>query len=79
MSTAQRPNKNLLCYGDNLAFLKNTDLLPDESIDLIYLDPPFNSSRSYNRSRYGAAPWPESRRAGRSARTKRTATRPRPG
>jgi len=22
--------------------------IPDESVDLIYLDPPFNSNRSYN-------------------------------
>ena len=36
---------NLLCYGDNLAFLKQFD---DESVDLIYLDPPFNSQQSYN-------------------------------
>ena len=33
-------------YGDNLPILR--DYIPDESIDLIYLDPPFNSSRSYN-------------------------------
>lgn len=40
--------KNTLCFGDNLAFLKNPSLFPDESIDLIYLDPPFNSQRGYN-------------------------------
>jgi len=39
------PPKNLLCYGDNLAFLKDFD---DECVDLIYLDPPFNSQQSYN-------------------------------
>lgn len=38
--------KNTLFYGDNLPILR--EYLPDESIDLIYLDPPFNSSRSYN-------------------------------
>ncbi len=37
---------NTLFYGDNLAVLR--EYLPDESIDLIYLDPPFNSSRTYN-------------------------------
>lgn len=37
---------NTLFYGDNLAILR--EYLPDESVDLIYLDPPFNSSRSYN-------------------------------
>ena len=37
---------NTLFYGDNLPILR--DYLPDESVDLIYLDPPFNSNRSYN-------------------------------
>lgn len=37
---------NTLYYGDNLEVLR--DHIPDESIDLIYLDPPFNSNRSYN-------------------------------
>lgn len=34
-----------LYYGDNLDVLKG---LPDESVDLVYLDPPFNSARNYN-------------------------------
>jgi len=38
--------KNTLFYGDNLDILRN--YIDDESIDLIYLDPPFNSNRSYN-------------------------------
>lgn len=38
--------KNTLFYGDNLPILR--EYFSDESIDLIYLDPPFNSSRSYN-------------------------------
>jgi site-specific DNA-methyltransferase (adenine-specific) len=37
---------NVLYYGDNLDILR--EHVPDESIDLIYLDPPFNSNRSYN-------------------------------
>lgn len=37
---------NILYYGDNLQILR--DHIPDESVDLIYLDPPFNSNRSYN-------------------------------
>mgnify|MGYP001267728620 CR=1 FL=1 len=37
---------NHLYYGDNLPILQ--DRIPDESVDLIYLDPPFNSNRSYN-------------------------------
>ena len=38
--------RNTLYYGDNLAILR--DYIADESVDLIYLDPPFNSARSYN-------------------------------
>jgi DNA modification methylase len=40
--------KNLLCFGDNLQFLTDTDMFPKECVDLIYLDPPFNSQQSYN-------------------------------
>jgi site-specific DNA-methyltransferase (adenine-specific) len=36
----------VLFYGDNLPILR--DHIPDESVDLVYLDPPFNSNRSYN-------------------------------
>ena len=39
---------NVLYYGDNLQILRNRDYFPDNSIDLIYLDPPFNSKASYN-------------------------------
>ena len=38
--------KNKLYFGDNLGILR--DHIPDESVDLIYLDPPFNSQRLYN-------------------------------
>jgi DNA modification methylase len=38
--------ENTLFYGDNLSILR--DYIPDESVDLVYLDPPFNSNRSYN-------------------------------
>jgi site-specific DNA-methyltransferase (adenine-specific) len=38
--------KNTLFYGDNLSVLR--EYIPDNSVDLIYLDPPFNSSRTYN-------------------------------
>ncbi|MBA3342017.1 MAG: site-specific DNA-methyltransferase [Gemmatimonadaceae bacterium] len=40
------PAENLLFYGDNLDVLRRH--IKDESVDLVYLDPPFNSSRSYN-------------------------------
>ncbi|MBU4481863.1 restriction endonuclease [Candidatus Parcubacteria bacterium] len=35
-----------LYFGDNLDILR--EKIPNESFDLIYLDPPFNSNRSYN-------------------------------
>lgn len=34
-----------LYYGDNLDVLR--DHIPDESVDLIYLDPPLNSDAGY--------------------------------
>jgi len=37
---------NQLFYGDNLTVLRES--IADESVDLVYLDPPFNSSASYN-------------------------------
>jgi site-specific DNA-methyltransferase (adenine-specific) len=37
---------NRLYYGDNLDVLRGC--IDDESIDLIYLDPPFNSQSTYN-------------------------------
>src|SRR5437870_484225 len=37
---------NRLYYGDNLDILQR--YVKDESVDLIYLDPPFNSNASYN-------------------------------
>ena len=39
---------NVLYFGDNLEILRNREYFPDNSIDLIYLDPPFNSKKSYN-------------------------------
>jgi site-specific DNA-methyltransferase (adenine-specific) len=38
--------ENTLYYGDNLEVMRK--YLPDECIDLVYLDPPFNSNRDYN-------------------------------
>lgn len=37
---------NQLYYGANLDILRR--YIPDESVDLIYLDPPFNSNANYN-------------------------------
>lgn len=38
--------KNRLYFGDNLKILR--DEIEDESADLVYLDPPFNSNANYN-------------------------------
>ena len=38
--------ENTLYYGDNLDILKR--YVSDESVDLVYLDPPFKSSQNYN-------------------------------
>ncbi len=38
--------ENKLYYGDNLEILRK--YIPNESVDLIYLDPPFNSKADYN-------------------------------
>lgn len=38
--------KNTLYFGDNLEVLRR--YLKDESVDLVYLDPPFNSDQNYN-------------------------------
>ena len=62
---------NVLYYGDNLDILR--ERIGAESVDLIYLDPPFNSNRSYNvifairrmcrrRSRRSTTPGPGRRR-----------------
>jgi len=40
------PWKNKLYFGDNLDIMR--EFIPDESVDLIYLDPPFNSKATYN-------------------------------
>ncbi len=37
---------NVLYYGDNLDILRR--FIPNESVDLVYLDPPFNSNASYS-------------------------------
>jgi site-specific DNA-methyltransferase (adenine-specific) len=38
--------KNVLYYGDNLDILRR--YVKDETVDLVYLDPPFNSNTNYN-------------------------------
>jgi adenine specific DNA methylase Mod len=38
---------NQLYFGENLTVLRGSEI-KDESVDLIYLDPPFNSNTTYN-------------------------------
>lgn len=40
------PSVNTLFYGDNLDILR--EHIDDGSVDLVYLDPPFNSNANYN-------------------------------
>ena len=46
MSAESHEWKNKLYFGDNLDVLRKE--IPGESVDLVYLDPPFNSNASYN-------------------------------
>lgn len=39
-------HKNQLFYGDNLDVLRR--YISPESVELVYLDPPFNSRQDYN-------------------------------
>lgn len=39
------PNKNTIICGDNFTWL---DYIPNESIDMCYIDPPFFSNKDYN-------------------------------
>ena len=43
--TKKMTEKNQLFYGDNLEVLRRH--IKDESVDLCYIDPPFNSKRNY--------------------------------
>lgn len=46
MAATSAISSNVLYYGDNLDVLRK--YFPNECIDLIYLDPPFNSKADYN-------------------------------
>src|SRR5436309_12494942 len=46
MPTGSVPESGLLYYGDNLDVLRRH--VKDETVDLVYLDPPFNSDVNYN-------------------------------
>jgi len=42
----ERTDMGILYYGDNLDVMKRH--ISDQSVDLVYLDPPFNSNQNYN-------------------------------
>jgi len=42
---AAKPSKNRLFYGDNLEVLRKK--IKDDTVDLCYIDPPFNSKKNY--------------------------------
>ena len=44
--SADHLNMNRLYYGDNLDILRR--YVKDETVDLVYLDPPFKSNQDYN-------------------------------
>ena len=46
MTTTPSPHQNTLYFGDNLRILR--ERIAADSVDLIYLDPPFNSNATYN-------------------------------
>jgi len=46
--TTDEPSINVV-FSDNLAYLKT---MPSESVDLIYIDPPFNTGRRQERKRF---------------------------
>jgi DNA modification methylase len=37
-----------LYYGDNLEILRDEKRIASDSVDLCYIDPPFNSKQTYN-------------------------------
>lgn len=45
---ANVPSVNRLFYGDNLEVMRDHSFFPAGFVDLVYLDPPFNSNRAYN-------------------------------
>jgi DNA modification methylase len=55
-----------LFYGDNLAIIR--EHIPDESVDLVYQDPPFNSNRKRTMTLWSGEDHPvgEGKRASRA-------------
>jgi 16S rRNA G966 N2-methylase RsmD len=48
---------NRLYFGDNLEWLRDRREFPDASVDLVYLDPPFNSNADLTFSLTNRSGW----------------------
>ncbi len=66
-----RPASLTVHYGDNLPVLQS---LPAGSVDLVYVDPPFNTGRKQRRTRLATARDPDGDRIGFQGRRYRTTT-----
>ena len=62
--------KHHLYYGDNLSILQ--EYVPDESVDLIYIDPPFNTGKFQERTEIYVEPDAQGDRVGFQGQTYRT-------
>ena len=63
-------SKHQLYYGDNLSILQA--YIPDESVNLIYIDPPFNTGKLQQRTEIHVKPDAQGDRVGFQGRTYRT-------
>ena len=63
--------KNKIYFGDNLSILES---LPTESIDLIYIDPPFNTGKSQSRTQIKTVADEDGDRVGFQGRSYKTIT-----
>lgn len=63
-------SKHQLYYGDNLEILQR--YIPDESVNLIYIDPPFNTGKLQQRTAIHVEPDVDGDRVGFQGRTYRT-------
>jgi site-specific DNA-methyltransferase (adenine-specific) len=61
--------QNKIYFGDNLAILQT---LPSESIDLIYIDPPFNTGKAQSRKQIKTVADENGDRVGFQGRSYRT-------
>ena len=62
-----------LYYGDNLSILQ--EHVPDESVNLIYIDPPFNTGKLQQRTEIEVEPDAQGDRVGFQGKTYRTLQR----